>query len=285
MNSFSDQGLEERILGGLLVALLSVAPARAAYNGSYACDRHLELLTRPLMPLSEGIKKLFRRKSQKTLQSNVASTLRSGRLAPPKGGKANASQNTETSTSSLLHQERSDTELSRDSFPRGDSVVEETPVVKRREAEKLDLATAKEVLSEEKPGFTAASADEPEGMASRGEKQVRDSSTRHESGDTEPSLDDVSPLLSDRRHSLTSTTSAGSDFNRDLPEIAASYNAIPMLEQTALPRGGISMDTQAVGRVQVCIRYPFGVINPCSMSNVILLVTTSLLVWHSTRNH
>lgn len=32
-----------------------------------------------------------------------------------------------------------------------------------------------------------------------------------------------------------------------------SYDEVPILDQTKLPRGGVSVDTKAVGRVQVCI--------------------------------
>jgi hypothetical protein len=35
------------------------------------------------------------------------------------------------------------------------------------------------------------------------------------------------------------------------PALANSYESIPFLEQTQLPRGGVSVDTKAVGRVQV----------------------------------
>lgn len=35
-------------------------------------------------------------------------------------------------------------------------------------------------------------------------------------------------------------------------ELSERYDAIPEMEQTRLPRGGISIDTKAVGRVQVC---------------------------------
>lgn len=35
------------------------------------------------------------------------------------------------------------------------------------------------------------------------------------------------------------------------PAAARAYDAVPILEQTKLPRGGISVDTKAVGRVQV----------------------------------
>lgn len=38
----------------------------------------------------------------------------------------------------------------------------------------------------------------------------------------------------------------------DVPiAIANNYESIPVLEQTKLPRGGVSVETQAVGRVQV----------------------------------
>lgn len=37
----------------------------------------------------------------------------------------------------------------------------------------------------------------------------------------------------------------------DAPTITNNYAAIPVLEQTKLPRGGVSVETQAVGRVQV----------------------------------
>ena len=36
-----------------------------------------------------------------------------------------------------------------------------------------------------------------------------------------------------------------------MTRLADAYDAIPLLEQTRLPRGGISMETKAVGRVQV----------------------------------
>lgn len=37
----------------------------------------------------------------------------------------------------------------------------------------------------------------------------------------------------------------------DAPHVVLSYDAVPVLEQTKLPRGGVSVDTKAVGRVQV----------------------------------
>jgi hypothetical protein len=37
----------------------------------------------------------------------------------------------------------------------------------------------------------------------------------------------------------------------DAPHLVQAYNDIPVLEQTKLPRGGVSVETKAVGRVQV----------------------------------
>lgn len=39
----------------------------------------------------------------------------------------------------------------------------------------------------------------------------------------------------------------------DDPSVTAGYQNVPLLEMTKLPRGGISVDTKAVGRVQVRI--------------------------------
>jgi hypothetical protein len=42
-----------------------------------------------------------------------------------------------------------------------------------------------------------------------------------------------------------------SDEGED-PHLISSYGNVPVLEQTKLPRGGVSIETKAVGRVQVC---------------------------------
>jgi hypothetical protein len=38
---------------------------------------------------------------------------------------------------------------------------------------------------------------------------------------------------------------------KDSPQIKKAYDAIPVLEQNKLPRGGVSIETKAVGRIQV----------------------------------
>ena len=47
-----------------------------------------------------------------------------------------------------------------------------------------------------------------------------------------------------------SAADACDDF-AESPAVARAYDAVPILEQTKLPRGGVSVDTKAVGRVQV----------------------------------
>jgi len=37
----------------------------------------------------------------------------------------------------------------------------------------------------------------------------------------------------------------------DAPHVTKAYDEIPVLEQTKLPRGGVSVETSAVGRIQV----------------------------------
>lgn len=49
-----------------------------------------------------------------------------------------------------------------------------------------------------------------------------------------------------------------SDDSED-PLLIVSYNNIPVLEQTKLPRGGVSIETKAVGCVQVCRIYCDGI--------------------------
>lgn len=192
------------------------------------------------MPLGKNLKKLFRRRSkpQSEFKSNVESTLRAARPGPEISldGKTNTSQGTEISTSSLLQpSERSETDFgSRDSILRGEPIVEER------------LAT-RMIVEEE----ATSSTNDSKSMQSSNENKSQFAG-RSESGGNDGSMDEVSPLLSDQRQSTTSTTTFGSDINRDPPDVAAAYNRIPLLEQTTLPRGGISVDTQAVGRVQVC---------------------------------
>jgi hypothetical protein len=85
--------------------------------------------------------------------------------------------------------------------------------------------------------------------------------------------------------------------------ISNAYDSIPLLEQTKLPRGGISVETKAVGRVQVRITSYMCKHISSSLSCfqivafpshlTIAMVTNSdgcqlflsLSVWYSTRNH
>jgi hypothetical protein len=70
-------------------------------------------------------------------------------------------------------------------------------------------------------------------------------------GDQFGAISDRIPLS--RKLSVGSTQSDATvpDIFDDAPTVVMSYDAVPLLEQTKLPRGGVSMDTAAVGRVQV----------------------------------
>ena len=57
-------------------------------------------------------------------------------------------------------------------------------------------------------------------------------------------------VVTGRNASMTSSLGEGAMFD-DAPDVVKSYDKVPLLELTKLPRGGVSMETQAVGRVQV----------------------------------
>jgi hypothetical protein len=46
----------------------------------------------------------------------------------------------------------------------------------------------------------------------------------------------------------------------DDPAVIAGYNSVPLIDLDRLPRGGISLETQSIGRIQVCqsIEFPGG---------------------------
>jgi hypothetical protein len=41
----------------------------------------------------------------------------------------------------------------------------------------------------------------------------------------------------------------------DDPALVAGYNSVPLLEFNQLPRGGVSIETKSIGRVQVCFTF------------------------------
>jgi hypothetical protein len=66
----------------------------------------------------------------------------------------------------------------------------------------------------------------------------------------------IAPTIVDKPHTLTfhsqeAAAAAGYNDESEAPHLVQSYNKIPVLEQTKLPRGGVSIETKAVGRVQV----------------------------------
>jgi hypothetical protein len=75
---------------------------------------------------------------------------------------------------------------------------------------------------------------------------------------------------------------------QDASFLVKSYDQIPVLEQTKLPRGGISVETAAVGRVQVSpLRKNLHEKASISFlfSRFLYFFLRRLLVWNPTRNH
>ena len=77
---------------------------------------------------------------------------------------------------------------------------------------------------------------------------------------SEPPSDNVAEHSKQQQHSTlpASERSSNGSLGDHLPanpnvldNLTMAYNAIPVLEQTKLPRGGVSVETKALGRVQV----------------------------------
>lgn len=51
----------------------------------------------------------------------------------------------------------------------------------------------------------------------------------------------LSPKLTKRQHKIF-----------DDPGVVKGYESVPLLDVDPLPRGGVSLETKAVGRIQVC---------------------------------
>jgi len=83
------------------------------------------------------------------------------------------------------------------------------------------------------------------------------------------------PLELSTGEAATATSRNNQEF-KDSPEVKKAYDAIPLLDQKKLPRGGCSVDTKAVGRVQV---------RRVKVACVVSSHHIRLSVWHSTRNY
>lgn len=63
-------------------------------------------------------------------------------------------------------------------------------------------------------------------------------------------------LAGDLMNAVTGKHGRGSCRQRsriyDDPAIIAGYNSVPLIELDRLPRGGISLETKSIGRIQVC---------------------------------
>jgi hypothetical protein len=59
------------------------------------------------------------------------------------------------------------------------------------------------------------------------------------------------PMPPSNRPIKTAMPSEERNVFKDSPQIKKAYDAVPVLEQNKLPRGGVSIETKAVGRIQV----------------------------------
>lgn len=216
--------------------------------------------------LPKRIKSMFKRRKNSG-QPGTSSNKYRDRSGSSRGSSASAiltppiilgsgfsSTNSADSSSSQLPLE------SEGDFSRGSGPLSREPVDLVRDTEvPLDEAEGTSIVIEILPsvveelsrrsGSLSTTRDTVSGIENMA-KASDDRSTK--SGSPGFSMDEVSPLPSDRdqKVSTQSIRSIESDIHRDPPHVAQSYDAIPFLEQITLPRGGISMDTQAVGRVQ-----------------------------------
>jgi hypothetical protein len=124
----------------------------------------------------------------------------------------------------------------------------------------------------------------------------------HQNTDTDS--DDAAGLLSSKRTEYKGVSSSFRGLNATeqfeksshpdpdgrIASISNAYDSIPLIEQTKLPRGGISMETKAIGRIQVrqiqlncsflCLP------RVASFSHIVHLIhALYLLVWHPTRDN
>lgn len=86
-------------------------------------------------------------------------------------------------------------------------------------------------------------ADSSTGFARQVEN--RNTPSIDSSGQSTPSASNAS----ERKKKMSQMQAAAAQ--EDSPDVINSYESIPVLEQTKLPRGGLSIETKAVGRVQV----------------------------------
>ena len=135
-------------------------------------------------------------------------------------------------------------------------------------AEKSNWIPAREINSEQQPDtrYTTERVEDNEyssqgyenqSFSNNAENEGLAAASRQENNASMPEQSFSTQLNgSKRKQSVGSTqhsseTTVPSNLFDDAPNVVKSYAAVPLLEQTKLPRGGVSMETQAVGRVQV----------------------------------
>lgn len=119
---------------------------------------------------------------------------------------------------------------------------------RRRKKKNSRREDESKIIDEEKPALRVESATpnqdpEPRKMEPSTDDSLLGATVAGSSVNTAPSVT-LKPPEPDRSIPEVKDTDGA-------PQLIQAYDAIPILEQTHLPRGGVSVETQAVGRVQV----------------------------------
>ena len=109
------------------------------------------------------------------------------------------------------------------------------------------------VVDEKESAVTAGCTDSVQSSAASNKSMTCEShqETGPNMSDPKGSLVASQQLDSAQSRPRSASKEVAHTYYDDAPHVIKSYDQIPVLEQTKLPRGGISMETKAVGRVQV----------------------------------
>mmetsp|Transcript_27340 Transcript_27340/g.40357 ORF Transcript_27340/g.40357 Transcript_27340/m.40357 type:complete len:1417 (-) Transcript_27340:50-4300(-) len=131
------------------------------------------------------------------------------------------------------------------------SRAKEKPVDQKPSNDKNPVAmtVVQNVKPESTPAAQVETSLKPPIQRNTDKKPHQPNHKKADTGETEtPNI--KRPVSNRFERSLSCETTSSQFIIEDGPAVVKSYDAIPILEQTKLPRGGVSMETEAVGRVQ-----------------------------------
>jgi len=191
----------------------------------------------------KAFKKLFGRKKK---QSNTSRKNRAGKHGkkdtPAVITDSQKTQRTASAVSTTAELLRAGEETDREGFPTSKDFTLTTDSVYS--------------ASEVEPSNSAAPASIPEDISklpSTPSAVMSEAKLTPPPPEQDPASEEMGPgaLVSTPKKKKERDTATADE---DAPHVIKSYDAVPVLEQTKLPRGGVSVETQAVGRVQVCAK-------------------------------